>query len=183
MGKLITRIALILSILAAVAGILNAAYTYRSKLLPVAERFGLGQPIKNLLDTPKEPEPVPEKAFKAGKFAESARAYEEAIETHPDDPESHFGLAQSYYELHQYLAAAEQLRAAIRLAPKEPKYHYWLAMVANEMDAVEEAKAELRKTLEIDPQHVDARQLLSILGQPDEKLAAPEVGPGVHEER
>jgi tetratricopeptide (TPR) repeat protein len=84
-------------------------------------------------------------AFKAGKYAEAEREFEEVVAKQPDWPGGHFMLGQVLLQQKKNKEALEHLKRAYELKPDDVSYQYALGQAYLQNGRYSEAAQMLRK--------------------------------------
>jgi len=64
--------------------------------------------------------------FDSGKYTDAVKTLTGVLQKEPQDPDAHFWLGRSYYELHDYDKAIDQAEMSVKYAPKNAEYTQWL---------------------------------------------------------
>jgi len=109
-----------------------------------------------------------------GQYKEALTYFEEAAETHPDDPNTWYGLGSCYAGLDQQDDAVKAFRQPIVADPDNIEAHFLLAMYYNSLGRYEQAIASLQEVLRIDPSNLQGRfelgQVYGILERREEQI-------------
>ncbi|MCX7696481.1 MAG: alkaline phosphatase family protein [Bacteroidales bacterium] len=116
--------------------------------------------IKNKNFTPSTLRESGKLLFQTGRFNDSIKAYQYALELNSDDPLALFGLAQNYFMLGWYEEASDYCLDALGILYYFPQAHYLLGRSLMELGRYEEAAKALEKFVSMLPTHVSARSFL-----------------------
>ncbi|HEY6272704.1 MAG TPA: tetratricopeptide repeat protein [Terriglobales bacterium] len=95
--------------------------------------------------------------FLKGKYAESARLGEQAMQKLPHDRDAAVYLAYDYYNLGRYDETLALVSRYETILPKEPNFPLLAGHVHRENQLLQQAIDDFTRTLEKDPQMVEAR--------------------------
>ena len=90
-------------------------------------------------------------AYRAGRFAEAAREFEQAVGAWPDYAEGHNDLAMARTSLGEFGAAVELLERAVRLQPRTAEMRYNLGTAYYREGRLEESVAALGEAVRLQP--------------------------------
>ncbi len=99
--------------------------------------------------------------MKAGKVAEAAKAYEQAIRLRPDFAEAYFALGASYTQLGRLKEAAEEFQSYLKFEPRSADGHAALGVLLLTDGRVAQARPELEQALRLDPSQTEATKALA----------------------
>jgi tetratricopeptide (TPR) repeat protein len=102
-----------------------------------------------------------EAAFRAGRWAEAAAAYERAVAENPSSPGARTGLAAALAELGRLPEAIEQLRQVALLAPDNVTARFNLGVLLAAGGSPVEAVAHLQAVVAARPEDAEARRELA----------------------
>jgi tetratricopeptide (TPR) repeat protein len=109
-----------------------------------------------------------QESFNAGDYASARKTLQAALEKSADDPEIHFWLGRSSYELLDFNTAAASFERAVQLQPKSPLYHQWLGRTYSEkadrehsLSLARKTKKEFQSAVQLDPSNISARRDLA----------------------
>jgi tetratricopeptide (TPR) repeat protein len=94
--------------------------------------------------------------FQHGYVSEAITSFEQAIATHPDDPEAYYNLGTLTLRSSQFEQAKQYLQHAVLLRSDYPEAWNNLGMIAAEQGDTQTAIASLRKALMQRPEYVTA---------------------------
>ncbi len=98
--------------------------------------------------------------FEAGRYAESAAAFESLVQKNPYDASLHTSLAGALGALGRYNEAARHLDIAIRLEPLNVEAYHNRAVIDERQGKREAAIADYRRAVLYNPQYGPSRQAL-----------------------
>lgn len=98
--------------------------------------------------------------FQTGRYHDSIKAFQYALQLNPDDPLAMFGLAQNYFMFGLFEESAEHCLDAMGILYYFPQAHYLLGRSFYELGKYEEAARALEKFVSMVPGHVSARTFL-----------------------
>lgn len=142
-------------------------------------RWSHGQPIAAAAPpAPPAPPPAPRGPsrdellaqanthYRAGRFAQAAQAYEQALLSDPGFAPAHQGLAVARLRAGDARGAADAYRAAARLDPRSAAIQVGLARALAQSGDREGAAAAYRMALSLEPGRADAQRELAALAPP-----------------
>jgi tetratricopeptide (TPR) repeat protein len=107
-------------------------------------------------------------SFDAGDYASARKTLQAALEKSAADPEIHFWLGRSSYELFDFNSAVVSFERAIQLDPKSSLYRQWLGRAYSEkadrehsLSLAHKTKKEFQAAVQLDPSNVSARRDLA----------------------
>jgi tetratricopeptide (TPR) repeat protein len=106
--------------------------------------------------------------FDAGDYASARKTLQAALEKSAADPEIHFWLGRSSYELFDFNSAAASFERAVQLQPRSSLYHQWLGRTCSEkadrensLPLARKTKKEFQSAVQFDPSNISARRDLA----------------------
>ncbi len=99
----------------------------------------------------------------AGKFAQAAEQFRQALALDPDSPRLHYNLSLALKDLGDREGQKRELETAIQLDPNLAPAHYWLGQFYRVQGDLSRAEQALKTAVAIDPQLVEAQDSLSSL--------------------
>ena len=110
------------------------------------------------------------RAFEISDYQQAVRTLQEAAKKAPDDPEVHFWLARSHYELRQLDPAITHAERAVALDSKNSLYHEWLGRSYGDkadhsswfsaVSLAKKTRQEFETAVRLDERNFSARQAL-----------------------
>jgi tetratricopeptide (TPR) repeat protein len=107
-------------------------------------------------------------SFDAADYASAQRILQAALEKSAADPEIHFWLGRSSYELFDFNSAVVSFERAIQLDPKSSLYRQWLGRAYSEkaerersLSLARKTKKEFQSAVQLDPSNISARRDLA----------------------
>jgi tetratricopeptide (TPR) repeat protein len=107
-------------------------------------------------------------SFDAGDYVSAQKTLQATLEKSAADPEIHFWLGRSSYELFDFNSAAVSFERAIQLDPKSSLYRQWLGRACSEkadrehsLSLAHKTKKEFQIAVQLDPSNVSARRDLA----------------------
>jgi tetratricopeptide (TPR) repeat protein len=107
-------------------------------------------------------------SFDAGDYVSARKTLQAALEKSAADPEIHFWLGRSSYELFDFNSAAVSFERAIQLDPKSSLYRQWLGRAYSEkadrehsLSLAHKTKKEFQSAVQLDPSNISARRDLA----------------------
>ena len=107
-------------------------------------------------------------SFDAGDYLSASKTLQAALEQSLIDPEIHFWLGRSTYELFDFDSALTSFERAIQLQPKNSLYHQWLGRTYSEnadrehsLSLARKTKKEFQSAVQLDPANISARRDLA----------------------
>jgi tetratricopeptide (TPR) repeat protein len=110
-------------------------------------------------------------AARAGRQAEAAQCFEQALRSSPEFAAAHRELARARIELDDLEAAADALELAGHFNPGDAWTHFLLGLLAQRRGAAAPAIAHYRRALELEPEFAEAHNNLGYLLANDHDLA------------
>lgn len=101
--------------------------------------------------------------FQEGRYPEAAKAYEELLQSQPQDGGLHASLGGVYAAMERYDEALAQLAEAEKLEPLNAETYYNRALIFERRGEREKAIAEYTRGLRYDPRYEPARAALARL--------------------
>lgn len=99
--------------------------------------------------------------FRAGRYDDAVRQFEEVVALRPSDAQNHLNLGLAYQKLGRQVDAADCFELALAFKPEFPEAHFNLGVLAIESGAYAEAATRLQHALTLRPDYPAA---LSNLG-------------------
>lgn len=103
--------------------------------------------------------------LKLERFDDAGRAFEQALELDPDDPEAHFGLALVFLSMNRNQMAIDNLLRSVEIVYQQPAAHYYLGLAFTRVGNRDAAVRALEVSLQQRPENQDASKLLSAICQ------------------
>lgn len=98
-----------------------------------------------------------------GRKPEAIAAYQQAVKLKPDDPEAHFFLGGSYFDLGKMTEAITELKEAIKLRNDFAAAYTFLGVVYGQSGSFSESIEPLKKAIALNPNDLANRQFLGMV--------------------
>ncbi|KAF0247431.1 MAG: hypothetical protein FD167_3168 [bacterium] len=98
-----------------------------------------------------------------GRKPEAIAAYQQAVKLKPDDPEAHFFLGGSYFDLGKVTEAIAELKEAIKLRSDFAAPYTFLGVVYGQTGNFSESIEPLKKAIMLNPNDLASRQFLAMV--------------------
>jgi tetratricopeptide (TPR) repeat protein len=97
----------------------------------------------------------------AGKFAQAAEQFHQALELDPDSPRLHYNLSLALEELGDHDGQKKELEMAIQLDPNLALAYYRLGRLYMVQGSPTQAEQALKTAVAIDPEFAEAQESLA----------------------
>lgn len=123
----------------------------------------MASPIEEMRHTAQE-------ALAQGDYQQARQLYRQALATHGDHPDVHYGLATVCFLLNDLNGAAYHFLEVTRLDPARAGAHVNLGAVYNRLERYDEAIAALRKGIQLDGSRAEGYYNLGVVYRQREQL-------------